>query len=126
MAEQRPVGTYVSIQCPDGDVELDLRKDQTFVLEKKFWDDDAETHSKSIQFDGRWTEQDDVIELQIDGTKISYRYLEAGYALTVGDYEITPPCLEPLSEDWLPEVDRVDLLDRTEVDELFAKVMQAG
>ncbi|MES2877757.1 MAG: hypothetical protein V4713_04990 [Pseudomonadota bacterium] len=107
---------YVSIDCPAGDISLQLKPDHTFVLVLKHWDAKAQTHSKTETLDGSWSYTGDILVLKSRGN-ISYRRSKA--SMKVGDKAAEIDSFAWQSSAGPTFADRYMLVERVAVDSLF-------
>jgi hypothetical protein len=107
---------YVSIDCPAGDISLQLNPDHTFVLVVNHWDAKALTHSKTEALDGSWSYTGDILVLKSRGN-ISYRRSEA--SMKVGDRAAEIDSFAWQSSTSPTFADRYMLVERIAVDSLF-------
>ena len=117
MAESSSVftGSFVSLECPDGDIELVVRADGSCTIEKKWWDAAEKRHTKTLKLDGTWQSEGDVLTLRFSAAQIRYRR-KADNKLTAGTVSAVIPGLEFVDSTGSDAFDRVALLDKTQVD----------
>lgn len=74
---------YVSIDCPKGDIALELKPDRTFTLELKHWDSKINRHTDTERMAGTWHYASDVLTLRGNG---EMKYRRKKTSLKVGSH----------------------------------------
>jgi hypothetical protein len=117
-------GSYVSVECPDGDMELLLNADGSCLMEKQRWDPDRHIHTDRINRGGSWTRLAGEVHLHLGDLELRYRL--ASRTLGTGVASVTVRALSPLDSNPGQPFDRVALLDRAETDTFFLAAIQRG
>ena len=80
------VGSYVSFDCPNGDIELELCGDGSCTIQKRLWDEEKMQHTDTISKSGVWTSQAGALELDFGDLQLRYRW-NAGSPLSIAGAE---------------------------------------
>jgi len=79
---ERIASEYVSIDCPAGDISLQLSADQTFVMSLKYWDEKTHSHTRTETLKGTWSYESNSLSLQ---TSSLVHYHRTTTTMKVGD-----------------------------------------
>lgn len=107
---------FVSIECPKGDISLTLNKDQTFLLELKYWDPQTNSHTHSENMKGHWNFDGDTLILS---GSVESKYKRDKMTLSIGPKSTTINGLKWLSSTPSNFADGFDLVDREATDKFF-------
>jgi hypothetical protein len=108
-------GSYVSLQCPDGDIELTVRGDHSCTIEKKWWDSSEKRHTKTLKLNGTWQAEGDVLTLRLSVVQMRYGR-KADNKLRAGTVSAVIPGLEFVDSAGNDAFDHIALLDKPQVD----------
>jgi hypothetical protein len=108
-------GSYVSLQCPDGDIELTVRADRSCTIEKKRWDSSENRHTKTLKLDGTWQAEGGILTLRFSSAQMRYRR-KTDNKLTAGTVSAVIPGLEFVDSTRNDAFDHIALLDKPQVD----------
>jgi hypothetical protein len=111
----RFAGSYVSITCPDGDIQLDLHPDGSCHIEKRVWDDQQMTHSGRVERSGTWRLDGDRLTLILEDQQLRYVRTE-GQEISVGSVSARLSGWDPLGDNPDDVIDRVPLLEKSGTD----------
>jgi len=118
-------GSYVSLQCPDGDVELVVRDDHSCTIEKKWWDFAEKKHTKTLKRDGTWEAKGDVLTLRFPDVQMRYRRKQDN-KLSAGNVSAIIPGLEFIDSSTDDPFDRIALFEKTRLDAFLLKSAPAS
>jgi hypothetical protein len=118
-------GSYVSLDCPDGDIELVVRDDHSCTIEKKWWDSTAHKHTKTLKREGSWSAERDILVVRLPGLEMRYRRKEDN-KLAIGNVSAIIPGLEFVDRSGDDLFDRIALLEKTQLDGFFLKSVGAA
>jgi hypothetical protein len=110
---------YVSLECPDGDIQLSLKQDASFRLEKKYWDGKSMKHTRRESLIGSWKRSDKELILISAGTELHYKE-------TLDDLRIAGHNAKLKSYHWISSsspsfADSITLLEKKNLDASLAK-----
>jgi len=108
-------GSYVSLQCPDGDIELTVRGDHSCTIEKKWWDSSEKRRTKTLKQDGTWQVEGDLLILRFSTAQMRYRR-KTDNKLTARTVSAVIPGLEFVDSARNDAFDHVALLDKPQLD----------
>jgi hypothetical protein len=115
-------GSYVSLECPDGDIELVVRGDRSCTIEKKWWDPSEERHMRTLKQDGTWQAEGDFLTLRFSGAQMRYRRKKDN-KLSSGTVSAVISGLEFVDSTGDHAFDHVALLDKPQVDAFLLSII---
>jgi hypothetical protein len=116
------VGNYVSLACPDGDIELYIREDGPCSIEKRWWDSQLNAHSRKALFEGKWVTEGDNFRADFNGFSLHYIY-NLKNRLAIGETTVEIPSLEPELINSGGVIDPIALFPKEQLDNfLFASI----
>lgn len=119
LAELPVAPEYVSIDCPKGDITLFLDKNGSFILELKYWDNQALRHTHSEKISGEWSYKNNELALKSEGNLI---YKRDKSVLTIGKKSASIDSFYWVSSTSKTFADSFALIERIEIDNLFKSV----
>ena len=119
------VGSYVSLDCPDGDIELELCGDGSCAIQKRLWDQEKMQHTDTISKSGVWTSQAGALELDFGDLQLRYRW-NAGSPLSIAGAATSIAGWDPVEGNPDNVIDRVPLLEKSSADSFFLAAAQAA
>ena len=119
------VGSYVSLDCPDGDIELELCGDGSCAIQKRLWDQEKMQHTDTISKSGVWTSQADALELDFGDLQLRYRW-NAGSTLSIAGAATNIAAWDPVGSNADDVIDRVPLLQKSSTDSFLLAAAQAA
>lgn len=117
------VGRYVSLECPDGDIELDLRGDGSCTIEKRRWDPEQMQHTDTITKTGRWSLREGLLELDLGDLLLRYRRNPEN-TLSIGGRSLTVTAFDPLESNPDDPIDQVSLVEKSATDSFLLSAAQ--
>ena len=115
-AEVNVSNEYVSIDCPKGDITLNLNKNGTFLLSLKYWNKKILKHTHSDKMSGKWKLKNNQLLLSSNKNLI---YKRDKIDLTVGEKSASIDSFNWVSSSGETFVDSFTLVERIAVDKLF-------
>jgi hypothetical protein len=115
-------GSYVSLECPDGDIELVVRGNRSCTIEKKWWDPTEERHMRTLKQEGTWRAEGDFLTLRFSGAQMRYRRKKDN-KLSSGTVSAVIPGLEFVDSTGDHAFDHVALLDKPQVDAFLLSII---
>ncbi|MEW6603036.1 MAG: copper resistance protein NlpE N-terminal domain-containing protein [Nitrospirota bacterium] len=107
---------YVSIDCPQGDISLILKTDNSFKLEIKYWSQTENRHTHAERINGTWSSKGETLTLS---GNVELTYIKDKTDLTVGSRSASIPSLKFLKGSLSTFANGFELVERTKVDKLF-------
>ncbi|HSE43017.1 MAG TPA: hypothetical protein VLH08_19815 [Acidobacteriota bacterium] len=109
---------YVSVQCSDGDIELDLEEDGHFSLEKKIWDNNEHKHTQILTLSGTYNINHNTLVLHSPDNRLQYKKNNI-FSMRIGDARIVLDSWEWISSQKPSFADSISLVQKEPVDDFF-------
>jgi len=107
---------YVSVDCPAGDISLELFPGGAFDLVLRHWNESEARHTGEERLSGTWSEAGDVIDLTSGA--IALRYRATMIPMSVGSHRASVEAMSFVSSSGT-FADSFNLLSRASTDALF-------
>lgn len=115
---------YVSIECPDGDIKLTLSDDNSFRLEKKFWDEKTKQHTHSESLAGNWRRRGRDLFLILPNSELYYQ--ETSDELKIANHKAKLKAYRWMSSSSPSFTDRIDLFEKEKLDSFLIEALKSN
>jgi hypothetical protein len=114
---------YVSLRCPDGDIELRLNDEGSFSLQKKTWDSKLSKHTDIVTHEGTFIINDEVLTLNMSDNKLQYKRNDT-FKLTIGPMSVVLPGWDWIQSEKPSFADSISLVQKESADGFFNAAIQ--